>query len=102
MGTNYYLITNYCECCGRKDKLHIGKNSSGWKFTFELPQEYSKVMDFMKDIMLKTMFEDAFIEDEYGQPVTYEMLCELLKKNGDVGNKRVDEDGYVYERYEFC
>jgi len=34
MGTNYYLIKNKCESCNRHEKIHIGKRSSGWKFSF--------------------------------------------------------------------
>ena len=28
MGTNYYHRTNLCDCCGRYDERHIGKNHS--------------------------------------------------------------------------
>jgi len=35
MGTNYYLLKDVCKHCGRgDDKIHLGKCSSGWAFTF--------------------------------------------------------------------
>jgi len=36
MGTNYYATCNRCPHCGRTDdRLHIGKSSAGWTFTFQ-------------------------------------------------------------------
>ncbi len=36
MGTNFYLHSGICECCGKADEIHhIGKSSMGWKFLFK-------------------------------------------------------------------
>jgi len=40
MGTNYYLIYNECKCCNRHDKVHLGKSSYGWKFTFQTIENF--------------------------------------------------------------
>ena len=41
MGTNYYAHINVCGCCNRPEKkLHIGKSSMGWTFTFRGYKEY--------------------------------------------------------------
>ena len=35
MGTNFYLHTDFCPCCGQpRQNVHLGKRSSGWKFLF--------------------------------------------------------------------
>jgi hypothetical protein len=73
MGTNYYVKTKACECCGHKEKdIHIGKSSMGWKFSF--------------NIRFKTAREwfgflaDKVIHDEYGDTITLEELKDKVKK----------------------
>src|ERR1700734_3780448 len=35
MGMNYYLLKDVCGKCGKpNEKLHIGKSSGGWTFSF--------------------------------------------------------------------
>ena len=34
MGTNYYWCVNHCLHCNRNEKVHIGKLSGGWQFSF--------------------------------------------------------------------
>ena len=102
MGTNYYLITDVCTYCGRRTREHIGKKSAGWKFTFYLPKHYDSVSEYIFMIWFVNDRNGNHIEDEYGKKVSFKELEKIYNKEGDVGNKRVDEDGYVYERYEFC
>ena len=74
MGTNYYLFKNYCKCCGRYNKAHIGKKSSGWKFLFATDLGYSK------DSVLKVLRQNkGYIYDEYNEKVDYKDLLITMK-----------------------
>ena len=43
MGTNYYLSSKPCSCCGRKDsQRHIGKSSAGWVFALHVYPDQAK------------------------------------------------------------
>ena len=54
MGTNYYYESLVCEHCGAVDRLHIGKQSFGWKFSFRAyigpPNDFeiSDIRDWIK------------------------------------------------------
>ena len=72
MGTNYYLLkpeSPPCKHCGRTDpevRLHIGKQSGGWEFSFHaIEDEGIESFDDWK----KKFFADAtaMIVDEYGR-----------------------------------
>lgn len=44
MGTNYYAHVNVCKCCKHPEKkLHIGKSSYGWTFTFHAVRDYESL-----------------------------------------------------------
>jgi len=86
MGTNYYVyvkLIDYCEHCKRGiDRLHVGKQSMGWKFLFKgdkEPMEFlldngrvSVKLDSMKAWIEFIKENHLQIEDEYGQAVTLE------------------------------
>lgn len=88
MGTNYYLITNECDCCNRSDKIHIGKSSVGWKFLLRYYDENNN------DIGLDVKNIDDWISllqdsrnrvmDEFFEDIeNHEMIKKILKTNND-------------------
>lgn len=74
MGTNYYVKTTKCNCCGHTpEQLHIGKSSAGWQFSFHSTKDirsYKQWLEYLKD---------EVIEDEYGDVVSLEVFKELVK-----------------------
>lgn len=84
MGTNYYLRKNICACCDRYDKLHIGKSSSGWSFSFRgYRKQYDD--DDIEEIKSFSDWKEQFkvegvkIFNEYGDEVTLQYLFELIE-----------------------
>jgi hypothetical protein len=93
MGTNYYTyikLIDYCEHCKRGiEKLHIGKQSIGWKFLF---RGYKEPMEFLFEtgrVSVKLDSKKAWIDfikeknlqidDEYGQVVSLEDFVFMVK-----------------------
>lgn len=74
MSTNYYVITNECECCKRYDEQHIGKSSVGWEFTFRGYQGELTSWDQWKSYLIgKT------IRDEYSESVSYQDFVDMVE-----------------------
>lgn len=64
MGTNYYVVENRCRHCNRRDLVHIGKKSFGWRFFFRGYDDTRTVEQW------RSRIENADgIENEYGEPV---------------------------------
>lgn len=93
MGTNYYAEINKCECCKRCDKIHIGKSSMGWAFTFrgyKNPYGYIET-DEGKDVPVpddfcisswkdwKEYLKNTEIIDEYGRNISYDEFVDLVE-----------------------
>ena len=82
MGTNYYLNTDYCPCCGQsKQRLHIGKSSAGWRFNFdgaELGTTNFKYGDSIDRIREK--LKHGNIENEYGEQLSYDDFFAIVEK----------------------
>ena len=81
MGTNYYLQTDVCQCCGRpKEILHIGKSSCGWKFSFRVYENIKNVADWIRLIEDK----DNTIKDYYDEKISSAAFIDLIdsKVNG--------------------
>ena len=123
MGTNYYVIKDKCECCKRSEReYHIGKSSWGWAFSFQ-GYPWNKLTSWQA---WKEFLKDQAIEDEYGDPVSYEDFVKMVEQykapgfcneNGrvnlqhnDEGKKSGwfnpetdwdDEDGYSFTTKEF-
>lgn len=73
MGTNYYLHTDFCPCCGKpKKEIHLGKCSVGWKFLIHKTKKTSNYKDFCN--FIKT----GIIKDEYGEEWTTEDFLDLV------------------------
>lgn len=114
MGTNYYALENPCSECGKpKDgRLHLGKSSAGWKFTFRKQDEYSNFQQFKEFIQS----DRVRIEDEYGREISAEELVEKIKSKEDgrshMENAQEDKwgrpediqvvDGHEFINHEFC
>ena len=53
MGCNYYWLNeeNKCDCCGGGvEEIHLGKSSTGWKFTFNYNNgKYYKSFEDLKE-----------------------------------------------------
>lgn len=64
MGTNYYLHTKPCPCCGvTKPPIHIGKSSGGWVFALHIsPNDGINTLDDWRKEWAKPNIE---IRDEY-------------------------------------
>lgn len=81
MGTNYYVKSSPCACCGHTpEALHIGKSSAGWTFALHVHPELG--LNSLDD--WKTYLSDKGIEDEYGQEIS---LTDLLITITDRSNK---------------
>jgi hypothetical protein len=87
MGTNYYcetgrMLTVTCDCGFEHqlpEKLHIGKDSYGWKFTLHKIPEKGLYCYKAWEILLDKCTR---IYDEYGDDVPLnEMKSIILKKN---------------------
>lgn len=81
MGTNYYLLEDPCEHCGRTDtKLHIGKSSIGW--TFGLHVDPVEGLNSLDDWKQRWNRPNARIVDEYGDILTPEDMLDLIIDRG--------------------
>lgn len=116
MGTNYYAITDYCNDCGRGERLHIGK--SGRIARAYPPCEETKGDPIQSWAAWLRWLErhDAVIRDEDGDPFTIDELAALWRPdpNGaersnlgwyerfghDLGDY-TDRDGYHMSPREF-
>ena len=99
MGTNYYLHTDFCPCCGKpKEKIHLGKSSCGWKFLFHKSKNiynYESFLEFSKK---------GVIYNEYDDTCSFADLLELIKsKQADKTNPDCEHiDGYDFLDCDFC
>lgn len=65
MGTNYYIQSPKCECCGQaKEDVHIGKQSFGWAFLFS--PEYESASQWF-EALFNAEANNHNIVDEYGR-----------------------------------
>lgn len=98
MGTNYYLNTDCCPCCGKPRKqVHLGKSSIGWKFLFYKQgrvHDYKSFCEFIKR---------GEIVDEYGDVVDKEYLLDLIDaKQSDRNHDDVENiEGYNFSKNDF-
>lgn len=72
MGTNYYLETFFCPCCGKpKTTIHLGK-TSGNTFIFHRQKGLQTPEDFKKIVEL------GVIKNEYGDELSSQQFSNLL------------------------
>lgn len=113
MGTNYYVQTPACEkaCdhCAASDRIHLGKTSSGWRFSFQAQPDWTPDDAFYEWTKLAV---SGPISDEYGATVTFAELIALidakrdqrshLEPQPDLGMSRVYCGWFTSGGHEFC
>lgn len=87
MGTNYYHHSQACPCCGRSDpRVHIGKSSAGWTFSFHGGDLGAEGVRSWKDWQgrLSTATQNGGrIVDEYGAEITLAELVGVVEDRHD-------------------
>ena len=123
MGTNYYVDEKRLrslECGDEDERLHIGKQSSGWVFCF---QSQTAIFDPAKDgeeprpraIPLRSVKDFKFlldrwllphrgrIVDEYGKELSSEEFWLIVEASRHRRNEagRLDSDSYIDDGFDF-
>lgn len=112
MGTNYYLhykrIDNVND---HHSDFHIGKNSCGWVFSFQVHKGKAENLSQMKEYT-----KIGYIYDEYGVEIPYKKFWDIvehskepyedgsLPKGLTLEGRRLGEylsDGYIFCPYDF-
>lgn len=99
MGTNYYLNTDFCPCCGKpRQTIHLGRASHGWKFLFHKQQRIFNYKTFCEAI------NNGIIEDEYGRQLSKDDLIDIIGcfQNGKDHEEVEIIDGYDFLDRDFC
>lgn len=99
MGTNYYLKTDFCPCCGKPRKtIHLGRISQGWKFLFHKQPRIFNYKSFCKII------DTGIIEDEYERQLSKDDLIDIIGsfQNGKDHEQVEIIDGYNFLGSDFC
>lgn len=96
MGTNYYLETDFCPCCGKpKSKIHLGKSSAGWKFLFRKTDCVKSYDDFLEFI------KKGVIVDEYNVPIPEFEMIDLIQTKQKEKSHGFDDE-YDFLDGDFC
>jgi len=108
MGTNYTLRKNICDKCEHaKEKLHIGKSSGGWSFTFRAHDEphIHNAKDWERELKTGRIF------NEYNEEVSNKDFWEMVEEKSEEPHNHVlespsvddwiDENGNSFSRREF-
>lgn len=92
MGTNYYIVFEPCEKCGRSDdEYHIGKSSVGWCFSLHVDPD--KEINTLENI--KRLWEKNIIRDEYRAIIQpKEMLSIINDRKWDRDKSFIPPYGY--------
>jgi len=107
MGTNYYTRKKECKECGRYEKIHLGKSSFGWQFSFQYNGgQYYKNLKEMKEWL-----KGRNIWDEYSEQIMQKDFWKMIKeKQIDTNSNHASEnpsetekviDGYSFSDTEF-
>lgn len=93
MGTNYYIETDFCKCCGKpKSRIHIGKASASWKFLFHK----QPLINNFKDV--KELITQGCIINEYGEHISSKEFLNIVEKK----QKEQEHGELVIDGYDFC
>lgn len=88
MGTNYYLNVSVCQHCGRSEEiLHIGKSSSGWKFSFRVYED--KKINSVNDWIKLIEKDNNIIGGQYGEEISSAEFIDLIDSKID-GKSHLD------------
>jgi hypothetical protein len=74
MGTNYYHEVELCDKCHNADRIHIGKSSAGWTFSFHVLDGVRSWKDWQE-----VLSSGGRIVDEYGSEYTLDDLRKLVE-----------------------
>lgn len=99
MGTNYYLHTDFCPCCGKPRKtIHLGRAAHGWKFLFHKHPRIFNYESFCKAI------DTGIIENEYEEQLSKDDLLDVIScfQNGKDHEQVEIIDGYNFLGCDFC
>lgn len=99
MGTNYYLHTKPCPCCGKsREEVHLGKSSYGWRFLFHKTKQVYNYVSFCK------FLEKGIIYNEYGDKYDAVDLIDLIEAlQKDKEHQDAEHiDGYDFLDCDFC
>ena len=105
MGTNYYLKTEQCQCCGLHDErntMHIGKSSYGWCFSLHVGKWLNDLEDgpeahTLEDWQALWSRPGWVIMNEYDEVVTPEEMLRVITMRG--GEHGYCNDGVELERH---
>lgn len=99
MGTNYYMIEDTCECCGKgKRKRHIGKSSAGWCFSLRVyPEDEINSLDDWRKLF--TLPGTTF-RDEYGTVIAADDILSCIEDRGLDVNEKDKNVPYGYGSWE--
>ena len=87
MGTNFYIKSERCECCGIEPELfHIGKNSSGWLFSLHRTGLLVNIESWLIHLVKN---KDGIV-DEYGRAMKLSTMIDIIT------DKDFGEDGLCY------
>ena len=88
MSTNFYM-KHTCSACNHERKVHLGKNSLGWKFSFAGDREAGIVNLATWLVRIKTLLAAGWVlVDEYGEPTPLEELQVLIYDKTHAGDLR--------------
>lgn len=83
MGTNYYYYKRPpCTECGRpfnESRIHIGKNSYGWRFALHIYPEDPEKPQSLDDWKVLFNVENSEIRNEYGKLIPKARLLTLIE-----------------------
>lgn len=105
VGTNYYLLEDYCTHCKKGERVHLGKHSAGWRFAMSA-LVYKTYGDWFKRLNQP----NTVVVDEYGMPEpVYELVKSFENKKdlrsivdlGDRWNKSWKDGPVDMYEYEF-
>jgi len=102
MGTNYYLKTEMCECCGLHDEsntMHIGKSSYGWCFSLHVGKWLNDLEDGpeahnLEDWQALWNRDGWVIVDEERRTVTPEEMLSIITER----SRPTPPTGFDYHR----
>jgi len=117
MGTNFYAHTDVCKCCNRpREKMHIGKSSMGWTFSFHAIKDlydYEDIVSY-KDWLKILSKKNVKIYDEYGEECLLKDFLAMVEdrrdatnnhaimcKDDEYDNSFLDEEGNSFSEGEF-
>jgi len=75
MSTNYYTELEECGHCNRFRRLHLGKRSAGWQFTFQ----YNSGEFYKSVIEMQAWLSDKDIFNEYGEKMNHDDFWQMIE-----------------------